>query len=413
MTSGLLACCARLRDTIDDRARRYASAQAGTITDYREAANAPEEPRVLLLVDGIGAMRSAYETGPQAALLDLLTTIAIDGRQVGVHLVLSADRTGAVPNALAGSIQRNLVLRLASDMDQMALGAPADGFTGATPPGRGFIEERQVQVAVLGGSRNVAAQANALDRLAERLRKESVTVAPEVKQLPEHVALESLPVALDRTGAPSAGGVDTEPVFAMDDESLGPVGFDPSTPLLIAGSAGSGRSTAVMTLVRALGRARTNSRFVLLGQKRSPLARPGVWERSAAGVDEVTRLAGELTSDLEQADGSARDLVLVIEGIGEFLNTDADYVLVDLLKAARSEDVTVIAEGETPTLSGSWPLLAPIKSARHGVVLQPDQIDGDSLFNTSFGRVSRADFPPGRGMYVRSGRARRVQVAEP
>lgn len=403
----------QVHDTIDDRARRYASAQAGTITEYRAAADVPEEPRVLLLVDGIGAMRSAYETGPQAALLDLLTTIAIDGRQVGVHVVLSADRTGAVPNALAGSIQRNLVLRLASDMDQMALGAPADGFTGSTPPGRGFVDEQQVQVAVLGGSRNVAAQANALERLAERLRRESVAVAPEVKRLPEHISLDSLPVALDRTGASAAGGVDTEPVFAMDDESLGPVGFDPSTPMLIAGPTGSGRSTTVMTLVTALGRARKDSRFVLLGQKRSLLTASPVWERSAGGVDEVTRLAGELISELEGSDGRAKDLVLVIEGIGEFLNTDADYVLVDLLKAARSEDVTVIAEGETPTLSGSWPLLAPIKSARHGIVLQPDQIDGDSLFNTSFGRISRADFPPGRGMYVRSGRARRVQVAEP
>lgn len=403
----------QLRDTIDDRARRYASAQAGTISEYRAAAGAPEEPRVLLLVDGIGAMRSAYETGPQAALLDLLTTIAIDGRQVGVHVVLSADRTGAIPNALAGSVQRNLVLRLASDMDQMALGAPADGFTSATPPGRGFIEDQQVQVAVLGGSRNVAVQANAIERLAARLRRESTTEAPEVKRLPEHVALDSLPVALDHTGSAVAGGPDAEPVFAMDDETLGPVGFDPSTPMLIAGPAGSGRSSAVMTLVTAMRRARSDSRFVLLGQKRSPLSASSLWERSALGVEDVGRLAGELVTELEQSDGEAKNLVLVIEGIGEFLNTDADYTLVDLLKAARAEDVTVIAEGETPTLSGSWPLLAPIKSARHGIVLQPDQIDGDSLFNTSFGRVSRADFPPGRGMYVRSGRARRVQVGEP
>ena len=84
----------------------------------------------------------------------------------------------------------------------------------------------------------------------------------------------------------------------------------------------------------------------------------------------------------------------------------------ELLKTARGAEATIIAEGETPTLGGSWPLLSPVKSPRHGVVLQPDGIDGDTLFNTSFGRISRADFPPGRGMYVRSGRASRVQVAQ-
>jgi S-DNA-T family DNA segregation ATPase FtsK/SpoIIIE len=401
-----------LRETIDDRARRYASAQAGTICEYRGSAGFPDEPRILLLIDGMGAMRAAYESSRQSALLDLLTTIAIDGRQVGVHLVVSADRTGAIPNALAGTIQRNLVLRLASDMDLMTLGAPADGFTRSTPPGRGFVDDLQVQVAVLGGSANVAVQATSIERLAVRLHREGVLDAPVVQSLEDHIPLGSLPVALDRSGMPCDSGSDAEPAFAVADDTLGPVGLDLGTPFLVAGPAGSGRTSTVRTLVSSIGRLRADARFVLLGQRRSTLPASGVWERCALGVDEVARLAGELAEEIEARNAGIDRLVLVVEGIGEFLNTDADYPLVELLKAARSEDLPVIAEGETSTLSGGWPLLSPVKNARHGIVLQPDQIDGDALFSTGFGRMSRADFPPGRGMYVRGGRATRVQVAE-
>lgn len=405
----------QLRGTIDERARRYAAAQADSVSEYRRAASAPHEPRILLLVDGMGAMRTAYEAGPQMGLLDLLTSIAVDGRQVGVHVVVSADRVGAVPNALAGTLQRSLVLRLASDMDLMALGAPSDGFSQATPPGRGFWEGEQLQVAVLGGSRNAAVQAERIAKLSQRLHKEQVPTAPQIRRLPEQVDLQSLPAAVDANGTEVAAGPDAEPVFALLDETLGPIGFDASTPFLIAGPAGSGRTAAVRTLVRALERVRPNGRYVLFAQRRSPLLDDSWW-RSSVGPDGAAQLASELTAELEEAErsgnGSGQPITIVIEGIGEFLNTEADYPLVELLKTARGAEATIIAEGETPTLGGSWPLLSPVKSPRHGVVLQPDGIDGDTLFNTSFGRISRADFPPGRGMYVRSGRASRVQVAQ-
>jgi S-DNA-T family DNA segregation ATPase FtsK/SpoIIIE len=40
-------------------------------------------------------------------------------------------------------------------------------------------------------------------------------------------------------------------------------------------------------------------------------------------------------------------------------------------------------------------------------------MDGDTIFRTSFPRVSRAEFPPGRGILVHGGRLDRVQVAVP
>src|SRR5690625_1162076 len=50
-----------LRELIDERARAFARIRAGTVTEYRELADEPETPRILLLVDGMAAFREAYD----------------------------------------------------------------------------------------------------------------------------------------------------------------------------------------------------------------------------------------------------------------------------------------------------------------------------------------------------------------
>ena len=64
-------------------------------------------------------------------------------------------------------------------------------------------------------------------------------------------------------------------------------------------------------------------------------------------------------------------------------------------------------------MTSSWGLPRAMKAARHGLLLQPDQTDGDSVLRTALPRLQRADFPPGRGVHVRSGQVRTVQVALP
>ena len=391
----------QLRDTIDERAVRYASVNAGTIDEYRRIAQKPDEPRVLLLIDGFGAFRNAYEVGPLSRILDQLVSIATDGRPVGIHVVLSADRLGALPSGLSGAVQRKLALRLSNEMDESMLGIPRGGFGETPPAGRAFIDGMEVQVAVLSGSSDTAAQAEAVDRLGASMRRAAALEAPEVERLPELVRLEELPAI-----------VDGRPVFAVADDDLGPFGFEASGTLLVVGPSGSGRSTAVATMVAALRRTRPGLRFVYFGQRRSPLA-TGSWDERAVGAGESAALAEKLTAAWEDGDGGAGNSVVILDGIGEFLNSDADYALQDLLKVCRANSIFVIADGETSDVQGSWPLLQAVKAARHGIVLQPDQTDGDALFRTSFPRVSRADFPTGRGLYVRAGRASRVQVALP
>jgi S-DNA-T family DNA segregation ATPase FtsK/SpoIIIE len=167
----------------------------------------------------------------------------------------------------------------------------------------------------------------------------------------------------------------------------------------------------VETLIASLRRVRPSLKVAYFGQRRSSLA-AGAWERRAVGAAEAAALAQTMLEERGASWPDADQWIVVLDGVGEFLNSDADYPLQDLLRACRSHGVFVIAEGETSDLGSSYPLLQVIKASRCGVVLQPDQGDGDSLFRTPFPRVSRAEFCEGRGMFVRAGRARRMQVAQ-
>jgi S-DNA-T family DNA segregation ATPase FtsK/SpoIIIE len=46
------------------------------------------------------------------------------------------------------------------------------------------------------------------------------------------------------------------------------------------------------------------------------------------------------------------------------------------------------------------------------LLINPGDMDGDSLLNTSLGRVS-SDFIPGRGYIVGRGKVRKLQIALP
>ena len=121
------------------------------------------------------------------------------------------------------------------------------------------------------------------------------------------------------------------------------------------------------------------------------------------GIEQVQRTVSELNAAMIGSETSLRFRV----------DTEADMPLQELLRVCRDQGIFVIAEGETSSLTGSWPLLQAVKSHRCGIVLQPDQMDGDTLFRTPFPRTTRPEFPAGRGLMVQGGQVTKVQVAVP
>jgi S-DNA-T family DNA segregation ATPase FtsK/SpoIIIE len=387
--------------TADERARRYAAVRAGTITEYRRLASAPEEPRILILLDGFAAFRQQYESADGGRWFDALANLAADGRPLGIHLVVTADRPASVPSRFSSRVQRRLVLRLADDNDYFMAGTETGALTPDSPPGRGLLGRAEVQVAVFGGSTGSTAQARAISQLAAAMRRQQVSDAPRVEQLREIVRLSELP--------PTADG---RPAIGVADDTLAPAGFRPEGVFLISGPPDSGRTTAAATAIIALDRAAPGIAPVFFGGKRSPLASLGIWQQIAADPAEVAEAATKIDQAAAGSGEGGQRYAVVIEAINEFLNTPADAPLAAMIKTLTRLGHVVIAEAETSTLAGFGPVLSAVKSARTGLALQPEQGDG-IVYKTDFPRSRRADYPPGRGLLVEGGRVRLLQVAIP
>jgi S-DNA-T family DNA segregation ATPase FtsK/SpoIIIE len=388
----------RLRATIDERADRYAAVRAGSLPDYRRQAEAPSEPRILVLLDGVASFRQAYEVGERSPLFEMLLAIAADGRPVGVHLVVSADRPASVPSALGSSVQRRVVLRLADETEYGLLGLPNDVLTLNSPPGRGLLDGNEVQVAVLAGTSDVLAQAEAASKLAASMTKAGVESASSVERLAEILSFNDLPTEIDGL-----------PVLGIESESLAPIGFTAVGSFLVSGPPGSGRTSALVALHHSLRRWKSEIAPIYIGNVRSSLPELPGWERIAVTHEEAAALIAELDLHPSARRGSAKPVVF-IEGVPDFVNGVADIPLQEFVKRVLDAGGFVVGEGETTALAGSYPLQQLVKSYRTGIALQPDQVDGTSLFRTNFPRSSRAEFPAGRGFFVSKGRAQIVQV---
>ena len=388
----------QLQAELEDRGPRFAAANASSIVEYRRLANRPQEPRILLLIDGFPNFRNDFEIPAGRSIwYDVFKDILSDGRQLGIHVALTADRAGAVPASIASSIQRKVVLRLADDGYGM-LDVPSDILGSKSPAGRAIVDGFETQIAILGGSSSVSEQATATKSLAEAMVRAGVAPAPGIGSLPKEYAESDLPARV-------AG----EPVLGISDFDLGPLGFDPVGTFLLAGPPASGRSNALHALARSMKRFDPDARLYYLGNSRSPLSQAMPWTGSATTVETVAALAKDLAAAVSDTDTEGR-IVVIVESIGDFLQTPADSAIVELARAAKRSDHLLIAEAEMSAWGSSWPLLGEIKNGRRGFLLQPETVEGDIILKTQLPRINKSEFPPGRGMYIAKGKSARVQL---
>lgn len=390
-----------LRELIDERVEAFARVRASTITEYRQLAKSPDVPRILVLIDGMATFRQEYEFQSSGSVFTAFQQMLADGRPVGVHFALTADRPGSISPAVSANLQLRVVLRLADENDYLLLDTEADVLSQQSPPGRGVFNGLELQIPVFGGSRNLAEQSRAMNELTESMLRNGVVPAPTIERLADDVPLSVLPV---RPG---------EVVIGLDDVTLSPVSIAPEGTFLLAGPPQSGRSTALLTLVGALSLALPNATRYYFGPARSSVGRLPGWSKTATDAESAAALATEAMKVTESPAQPGAPAVFVIESIADFLGGSADGPMADLIKQAKRNGHFVIAEAETSAWSQSWPLIVEVRNGRRGFALQPDQLEGDTLFRTSFPRTKRADFPPGRGFLVQAGRVVKVQLAHP
>ena len=229
--------------------------------------------------------------------------------------------------------------------------------------------------------------------------KAGATPAMPIRSLPDKVLLRDLPI--------DPGG---EIVVGIASDDLEPFSLSPRGSFVVCGPPGSGRTTALLTIIEALRRSDPKRESHYIGNARSPVgALPG-WVTRACSPDEVEAIGDGLAVKI----AAGKPVVVVIESVTDFVGGPAEYVLQTVAKAALANDSFLVVEGETSTLGSSFGLLAQVKSSRAGLALQPDPSDGGSVFRTNFpSRINRAECPPGRALLVRGGGTSVVQIALP
>lgn len=392
-----------LNQLVDDRQTAFSGLHAATLSEYRDLAQRPEEPRILLLLDGFSAFRTDYDSVELGATFTAFQRLLLDGRSVGLHVAVSADRPAAVPAALTAAFPRRLVLRQADEDAYVSLGVPKDILGPTSPPGRCIQIEKpqELQLAILGGSGNTAVQARVIEELAPSVDRHLRVRPTPIASLPNQIDPGTLPAHL--------GG---RPVLGVADSALAPCGFEATGPIILAGPMQSGRTTAIAWLAQSLQRWRPEIQLVLLSARRSPLSSLKCWTDAAHGFDKTASVATQFVSRIGETT-SAPDVAFFVEDLPEFVDTEADAALIELAKACRIHGIPLVAEGEVSGWSGSWGLVGELKAAKTGFLLAPDQGDGEAVLRVTLPRSKRADFPPGRGYWVRAGRAEKVQLPLP
>jgi S-DNA-T family DNA segregation ATPase FtsK/SpoIIIE len=350
----------------------------------------PGFPRVVLLVDGYAGFTAAFERTRLGEPVQTLTRLAADGRPLGLHVVVTADRRADVPGALSGVLGERIVLRLASDDEYTALGVPRAALAGATlPPGRGFARDaRELQLAWVAPEA-IAEIAHAAEAAHPGER------APAVGRLPGRVDCARLPTP----------GKPLEAVIGIDGDRLEPLSVSLAQQhLLVAGAHHSGLSTALAAVAVSLHAGTPQPALHLLAPRRTPLlGLDNVWTSVAEGVDACADLAERLAAGDEP-------LVVFLDDGLELAEGACAAPLEELLRRGRDAQLRLVAAVDAHGVQrvyGGW--LRDLRANRTGLLLQPTTETADVLGVRL--PPAAGPMPPGRGFLVDRGAAQLIQVA--
>jgi S-DNA-T family DNA segregation ATPase FtsK/SpoIIIE len=314
--SGARRAIESLRAEVRWREAELARAGARDILDSRV-----DLPRLVIVVDEFAAL-----LGEHPELHAVFTDVAARGRALGMHLVLGTQRpSGVVRESLLANCPLRISLRVTDPSDSRALiGTDTAAALPGGPDGRGLAlfrsgadaSPRRVRIA-LSSPADAAAVAAADD--GPRPRR------PWLPDLPARIDLEDLSALSRHADDLLLLGLVDEP----EHQRQRPVGMRvEDRGLLVVGSGGSGKSTALRTLAAQAGR-----RVV-----RVPATAEGAWDavtaltegivapRTVVVIDDLDAIAASLPPEY------AREL---LERLERFVRGSGDAEALVLVSAQR------------------------------------------------------------------------------
>jgi S-DNA-T family DNA segregation ATPase FtsK/SpoIIIE len=228
---------------------------------------------VFLVVDGWDIGFAV--TGPYFdEYLPVMESIAVQGLNFGVHLVVSSSRWAAVRPAIKDQLQTRIEMRLGDLTDSVFPGNRA--LVASIPPdrpGRCISGEGLHMLTALprldGVGDAESASAGVAAAVEQLGRSYAGRVAPEVKLLPSQISLDE--ITADRP-TPATLAQRLVVPFGMRESDLGAatIDFGVSSHLIVLGSSGSGKSTVLAALLESIRRQFTpeQARVLLVDYRR-------------------------------------------------------------------------------------------------------------------------------------------------
>ncbi|GAA1923430.1 type VII secretion protein EccC [Microbacterium aoyamense] len=299
---------------------------------------------VVLLVDGLGALRSDFEEleGPLAQLLER-------GGSFGIHVVVTLSRWSELRLNLQGLVGTRLELKINDPADSQ-IARKLSAALRADEPGRVLTDEKLFAQIALPLLEEVddADVGEALERIArETAARWGGPGAAPIRLLPDDLAPTELPDALDEP--------DEIPVGLRQD-TMQPVSLDLATRdphLLVLGDSRCGKTTALRGIVQgAIDRHSPEELVVALMDSRGDLA-----------VDVPDAYLGGHATSGRQARLLAESIATELEKRQTTRDASGPRILV------IADDFDILAAGGTEPLRPLLPYLASARDLRLNVVV--------------------------------------------
>jgi S-DNA-T family DNA segregation ATPase FtsK/SpoIIIE len=379
---------------LEERTRLSAEARASSFPELRRATTSPIQRRILL-IDGYPAFHQMFENVEGDRWINIVRRLILEGRQYGLHVVISAARRELIYSTVARAVSRWVVLRQTSVDDYRNLEVPVDLLGEEPDPGRAIVGRNLAQIAILGDRSETADQVNAIKTLAEDLRQKGVPDAPPIRLLPVEVSRRDL--------------VDRRALGLRDRDFSQWTMPDDFRIFLIAGPRSSGKTAALVAAGRAVTEGNQdpdpNLQVVYLTPKPPTIDLPSHWQ-VAVGEMEVRDHVDRLLS--EAAD---RRLIMVDDAAGL---ADMGLPMAQLADGCDGGRQRMLATMEdTKARSGFDVLARTLRAPRFGLLLRPNPIDDKDVFGLPLPRVKSHLWPAGRGYVIDDQSVELIQVAYP
>lgn len=399
-----------------DRLLRFLDEEMNRRTNRksRDKKKESQEPEIFLVINNFGEFRTAYP--------DHADRIApyINGKAMGIHLIIATNRRVDLPNKLA--IARKVVLRLANrDEYSDAIGGRVTVLPALQAEGRGlWVDGKPLECQVAQPVVALEANGELLDAEAAcqvLTKKWRGAAATPIRVLPAQIPLADLlkqTQALNQENIPIPVGLSFETAQLITANLLKEI-----PRWLVLGPPRSGKSNFLACLANTT-MARHASQWDIHYFSLRRATPEGLNKDSvhlASTLAEMTQMLNELMAEFGRIAKFEKRVLLLVDDLGAVFEPGREALPTLLnnlaLKASTREDVFIVGAGLPEELRPhqmTSKFAQNLKTSRTGISFSRESSDLELLGAQVPLQYRRMELPPGRGFWVSGGKAVLLQT---